>query len=193
MAEKVAPHIRLYSASPEEVLLEKERLATIAEFYHNFKEHLSERYQTLLDLYIVSGWSLAKVADEMGIERQTVNSYLQKIQKKFRKWAYKDPKKIPYIWGDIYDSLQGRVREVYHTSTSKPPGLPFESAMKVESAGWYTTKQYGQRKTIYGTKTECRLQEYFRSRFGDDITTCPLLCGRVRCTSTMKTLSMPSP
>lgn len=161
--EIVGNYIINTSVTPEEVLLEKERVETIIDFVIILKKKLSGKAFDILWLSAVEGWTHGEIAEKYGRERSTITKFLGKTQKKCTKL-------FPY--GTIVQELFREPQSILEARSPESAGYPHEFLQDVNNGGeWKNCGRSGKR---WVTKSICRLPEYFQESFNSSSVACPL-------------------
>lgn len=152
-------YIKEYSTTPEEYVLEKERIQELHEFINNYLMHLTPRYQEVFLKRYVYGESIKKIGKDLKISFQAVDCYLKRIDSRR---------------GKIFRKLL----EQYRCN---------KTLLREEVLGLLTENEifpHHNKKTLMGfpfenyTKGKCRLKEYL-----GDFAKCPSM-GRCKTCNT---------
>lgn len=154
--------------NPEEILLERERLAELVDLWAAVEEVLTPRQLEIFMMFIECQENCAEVGRELGVTQQAVFKTIQGIRKKIQKHL-----------GDMLNEY----REVLLPPQSlkeatKPMGVGyiFEKEMKMPVESSWQTK-YGRK--IFYTKEICHMPEYLANTNSYSICTiCEEKCTR---------------
>lgn len=151
------------SVTPEEIVLEKERMESIVDLVNLLKKNLSEKAFDILWLSVVEGWTQEKIAGKYGTYQQNISRIIEKTQKTCVSLLPN-----PTIVQELFREPQSIL--VAHTPESA--GYPHEFLQDVNNGGeWKSCGRSGKR---WVTKSICRLPEYFQESFNSSSVVCPL-------------------
>lgn len=157
IVKKLADTLPDYAPSPEEILEERERLLGLTKLYNAIADKIGHDGMKLLNQYHIRHIPVADIAKEIGVDERTIYRALAKlkadaaaiVKKKFRKQY----------------ELLSRTWFPMQPVKGFPTILPFEFEKdRVDS----TYKYQGTVRF----RSKCKLPEYFREAFCDDLTRC---------------------
>ncbi len=170
--------------NPEDAYLEKLREKSIRDTIDellgfNITDNLE--YQVLFQ-WCIEGKAQAEIAKELGTYQMKISRIIKNIQKKCFRYIRKH-----IVYGsdikELFDSL------LYRAIMSRPKrnhkeigsakhkiAYPSEYLQKVSIRPLQTRKNG---VIAYTPQTVCRVPEYFREAFSDDLTCCPICCNDI--------------
>ena len=151
-------YTRYYGSSPEDILVDQERVTEIANFLREIWYKLKESQRVVLYLSVIEGRTQHDIGKMLGVSQQRVSMIFKQIQDKAG------------ICDDIKECLYTN-QTGYHNNHLTEMGFPFEIAMRTNIGGKFHVRNGRSR---YVSKTECRLPQYFEECFHDKNTVCPL-------------------
>lgn len=149
------------SVTPEDVLLEKERMEEISRLVILLKDNLSEKSFDILWLYAVEKWTQGEIAEKYSTYQRNISRILDKIQKTCLKLLSNGT-----ITSELFREPQSKL-EAHSPETA---GYPHEILQNCNDGGEW--KRCGRNGLRWITKSTCRLLDYLEESFGDDLTTC---------------------
>jgi predicted DNA-binding protein YlxM (UPF0122 family) len=153
------------AVTPEEVLLEKERMEEIAALLQLIKGNLSEKQWDILWLYSVEGWTYEEIGIKYGIKRAAICRYIRRITEKLNKLVNNSGAN-PTISEELFREPQSKL-EAHSPETA---GYPYEIMQNCSMTGeWKSCGRNGKR---WVSKVTCRIPEYLKESFGS-----PVACG----------------
>jgi|GEM_PF-5269733 len=151
------------SVTPEDILVEQERLEEIIQLVLFIKNTLSEKEFDILWLSTVEGWTQDKIAKKYNTYQKNISRILKKTQKCCLRLLSN-----PTILSSLFREPQSKLEA--HSPESI--GYPYEFLQDINDGGEW--KNCGRSGKKYYTKSKCALPEYFEGAFGDSTTVCSL-------------------
>jgi predicted DNA-binding protein YlxM (UPF0122 family) len=146
------------AVTPEEVLLEKERMEEIAALLQLIKGNLSEKQWDILWLYSVEGWTYEEIGIKYGIKRAAICRYIRRITEKLNKLVNNSGAN-PTISEELFREPQSKL-EAHSPETA---GYPYEIMQNCSMTGeWKSCGRNGKR---WVSKVTCRIPEYLKESF----------------------------
>ncbi|EGO65610.1 sigma-70 family RNA polymerase sigma factor [Acetonema longum] len=156
--------LQQHSATPEEILLEKERQQEIIDLLLYIRAVIGAKEFQMLWLYVVDGLTQQQIAAKFHTHQQKISRILKKILEKVQKKCVKTPEICAVIWGE--QSFCSPISpEAGHPK--RKIDYPYEFLQAVNAGGHWRSGKYISRKV-------CRVPEYLAESFGDSQTKCPL-------------------
>lgn len=155
--------LKQHSATPEEILVEKERQQEIIDLLLYIRATVGEEEFKILWLYVVEGLTQQQIAEKCHTYKQNISRILKRILEKVQKKCDKHPDFCVVIWREHLFS--DPVKEA--GSSKHKIDYPHEFLQAVNAGG-----HWQQGKYISGK--ECRIPEYLAEAFGDSETKCPI-------------------
>jgi len=155
------------SVTPEDILVEQERLEEILQLVLFIKNTLSEKEFDILWLYAVEGWTYERIGEKYSIKKAAICRYLKRIFKKVNKHV-----NFSYFNPTILSSLFREPQSKLEAHSPESIGYPYEFLQNINDGGEW--KNCGRSGKKYYTKSKCALPEYFEGAFGDSTTVCSL-------------------
>ncbi|WP_371380732.1 RNA polymerase sigma factor [Sporomusa aerivorans] len=156
-------YLVMTAVTPEDVLLEKERMEEIAELLQLIKRNLSEKQFDILWLYSVEGWTQEEIAKKYETYHMKISRALKKTHEICAKIIL-DPTIVQELFRDPQSKLEAHSPET--------AGYPYEMLQECNNGGeWKNCGRSGKR---WVSKSICRIPEYLQDSFGDLSTTCGL-------------------
>jgi len=146
-------YINEYADSPEDLVIEAERIQEIQNLFNEIKEFLSPEEFDIIYKYAVLGYSQEKIAELYNTYKMDISRKCETITQKCYKYL-----KNPIISRDIFIPPQSKLTA--HSPTVR--GYPFEMLQQVSQEGHWRTNQRGH--NIYVSKTVCKIPEYVKSK-----------------------------
>lgn len=146
------------SETPEDILLEKERLSEITKLMAFIKDQLSEKAFDVLWLYTVEGWTQEKIADKYKVTQSAIAHYIKKISKKLQQILINssfNPINTKELFQQPQSKLEAHSPEIM--------GWTHEFLQEVSIEGQWKYLKNGRK--VYESKTRCMIPEYFEDCF----------------------------
>lgn len=159
-------YIEKMSVTPEDVLLEKERIESISELIDIIKQQLTNKEFDILWSSIIDGETHDSIAARYDISRVAITQQLKRTYSKCQKIILSLPN------GDDYKELLQDRESILTAGAPESRGYPHEFLQEVNIGGEFKTSKSGRRKYI--SCEQCQLPEYFQACFGDKETKCTL-------------------
>lgn len=148
--------------SPEEIVLEKEKVCEILQFADTLRQYIGDRQWMILSMYIVEKMSYQRIADQLGVTKQAVQQQAKRSVAKAFEYLECDQEYIK----DLFRLPQSQLEADSPTCL----GYPYEFLMNVSAEGKWKVSRSGRK--YYDSVNVCKLPEYFEVAFGDSKTVC---------------------
>lgn len=153
-----------YSITPEDVVLEEEKISEISSVLKEIQEILTPMEFDILWLKSVEGYSQAKIADRYNTYQRDISRKLEEITAK----CLDNFKDRLVIIREIFVSPQSKLTA--HAPTVR--GYPHELLQQVSVEGHWRKNRKGI--NTYISKNECRIPEYLQSSYNGENCWCTL-------------------
>ena len=163
------------TATPDELLVEKEIQEELLLFFGWLKEAIGDRDWDLLNSYVVDRKTFRSIGEELGISKQGVFSRFKNIQKKIGDLLELYP-------GDI-DLVREALTPQQSTKEAHSPthmGYPHEFLQKVNVGGHWGKKKCNGRP-VFISDSKCLIPEYLEKAFGCSDVKCTICNGGTKC------------
>lgn len=126
-------YLKMHSSTPEEYVLEKERMEDLHSFIFDYLGRLTPRYREVFLRRYIYGESIKKIGRDLNISFQAVDCYLKRIDAKRKKILSKLLEHNASGTTSLREEIFGLLTEHMvhdHKSTHTLMGFPFESYVK---------------------------------------------------------------